>query len=130
MTRAFQEKSHFNQYRLLKNNDVINSHILPNKFNINEKNKNFAEYISDNEKHKIKLHYFSKEISDFLISKYEAMEKIELDDECLTEGKDETKKINIDKDVFPKFKHTKNKKNAISQKKINKKNNLKKKIKE
>ena len=44
------------------------------------------------------------------------MERMDLDDSCI-EGKIEIRKIDIDKNIFPKFKQLKNKKNTISPKK-------------
>ena len=55
------------------------------------------------------------------------MEKMNLDDESCVEGEIETRKINIDKSIFPKSKHSKNKKDGVSpRKKINKKKNSEK----
>ena len=51
-----------------------------------------------------------------LSSKLKAMEKMNLNDECL-EGKIETRKISIDKNIFPKSKYSKNKRGRISAKK-------------
>ena len=60
-------------------------------------------------------------------SKLEAMEKINLEDECLLEDQIETRKINTDKKKLTKKEFSKRKKYSNSVKKIkNKKNNSRK----
>ena len=123
----------FNPKNLLIDHTInfkFNSDISP--FIKHEKDENeqkLLKFISDKEKFKIKLYNeYYKETVIFLGSKLKAMEEMNLDDECCFKGKIETRKINIDKDVFPKPKHSKNNKGSISPKKrINLKNNSKKK---
>ena len=63
-------------------------------------------------------HKSEKNFLDFLNSKLEAMEKINLDDECLFETEIETKKLNKNKNVLRKSKHLKSIKCSNSTKKI------------
>ena len=66
---------------------------------------------SNEEKYKAKLYYeHEKEIFDFLSSKFETMEKMNLNDECPFEDELKSKKININKNVVPKTKESKSKK--------------------
>ena len=118
--------------------DLLIDHTIDVKFNsdIHLSNKHLKDeneqkllyFISDKEKFNIKPYYSHVETVDFLSSKLRAMENMDLDDEC-SEGKIETKKINIDKSVFPKSKHSENKKCSSPKKKHskeksnNKKNN-------
>ena len=66
-----------------------------------ENEQKLLDFISDKEKFKIKPYYNQEETIDFLSSKLKAMEKMNLDDYCVI-GKTETRKIDIDKNVFPK----------------------------
>ena len=92
-----------------------------------ENEKKLLDFISDKDKFNIKPYFNRKEVVDFLSSKLKAMEKMNLDDESCVEGEIETRKINIDKSIFPKSKHSKNKKDSVSpRKKINKKKNSEK----
>ena len=76
---------------------------------------------------KFNLDENEKKLLDFLNSKLEAMEKINLEDECLIEGDIETQKINKDKNVIPKLEQSNSIKVNNSTKKIkNKKNNSRK----
>ena len=90
---------------------------LLTKHKKDENEQKLIDFISDKEKFKIKPFYNQEEIVIFLSSKAKAMEKMNLDDEGCLEGKIETRKINIDKSIFPKSKHSNNKKVAISPKK-------------
>ena len=76
---------------------------------------------------KFKVDENEKKFLDFVNSKLEAMEKINLDDECLLEDQIETRKINTDKKKLTKKEFSKRKKYSNSVKKIkNKKNNSRK----
>ena len=132
-------KSVFHKKTFLKQNDLLIDHIINFNYNSdisplvkNKKDENeqkLLDFISDKKKFKIKPYFNQKEIIDFLSSKLKGMEKMNLNDEC-TVGKIETRKINIDKKFFPKSKYLKNNKDSISpEKKINKKNNSRRKSK-
>ena len=131
MKSDFHKTCSFNPKYLLidriinfKYNSVIPSFINHEK---DENEKKIFDFISDKKKFEIKSNNDQNEIYDFLISKYNAMETIKLDDECFLEI--ETKK-NIDENVPPTSKLEKNKKGSISQKKrTNKKNHSRKKSK-
>ena len=74
---------------------------------------------------KVKSYYeHEKIIFDFLSSKFEAMEKMNLNDECFFEDVIETKKINPNKNQVSKSKDSKNKKTKkkSSPKKLENKN--------
>ena len=58
----------------------------------------------------VKYYEYEKIIFDFLSSKFEAMEKMNLNDECLFEDELESKKFNPNKNEVPKSKDPKNKK--------------------
>ena len=81
---------------------------LFSKYKMDENEEKLFDFISDKEKLNINI-YHNHQISDFLFSKFKAMEKIDLDDECF-EGEIETRKININKNAFPKSKKFKNEK--------------------
>ena len=123
------EKSSFNPKHLLIDHNIIDfkyhsdKHLL-NRHNIDETEKKLLDFISNKNKFKIKSDYeHEKEDFDFLSSKLEAMEKMNLDDECLVEDEIETKKININKNKSPNSKYSKDKKcNNSPTKKINTKN--------
>ena len=126
MKSGFRKKSSFHPNHLSVNH-VINfkyhsdTH-LPSKHKKDENEQKLFDFISDKEKFKIKPYFNQKEFVDFLSSKFKAMEKMNLDDECHF-GKIEIKKINIDKNIFPKLKQSKNKnKNFSPQKKRTNKN--------
>lgn len=92
---------------------------------INEEEQKILNFISDKEKFKIKsFDEHHKEVVDFLSSKLKAVEKMNLDDECSV-GEIEIRKIEIDKDVFPKSEHVKRKKYNFFVEKIKKKNSRK-----
>ena len=120
MKSAFHKKTSFNQ------NNLLIDHIIDFKYHsdipslIKHKNdeneQKLLDFISDKNKFKIKPYFNQKEAVDFLSSKLRAMEKMNLDDEC-TEGKIETKKIIINKKIFPKSKHNNDKKGSTSPKK-------------
>ena len=88
---------------------------LRTKYIPDENEKKLLDFISDKEKFKIKS-FNDNKILDFLNLKFKAMEKLNLDDEC-SEGEIETRKININKNVFPKPKHSNIKKGSKSPKK-------------
>ena len=97
-------------------NDIL----LSIKLKINENEQKLFDFISDEKESKIEPLFDQKEIYNFLSSKLKVMERMNLDDECCLEGKAETRKIDIDKNIFPKSKHSKNTKSVISpRKKIN-----------
>ena len=114
-----KEKSTYNQEHLLIDHNIIDykfysdNHIR-NKYNIDENGKK----ISNKEKFEIQSYDEHKQICDFLSLKLEAMEKMNLDDECLIEDETEAKKINVDKNIFPKSEQPKSKNDFNSQKKI------------
>ena len=117
------EKSSFNPKHLLIDHNIIDfkfysdSHLRCN-YKLDENEKKLLDFISDKEKFKIKS-FSENQIFDFLSSKFKAMEKMNLDDECF-EGEIEIRKINIDKKVFPKLKHSKIKRGSYSPKKRSK----------
>ena len=116
MDSVQHEKRFINQKYLSTDhfNYNFNSHLL-NKYKLDEN-----EYYDD--------HY--KKIYDFLSSKFNAMEKINLDYECLIEDENAEKKVNINKIKLPRSQHSKTKKyNNSLKKKNNKKNHSKKKSK-
>ena len=126
MDSLSNEKSSIKQTNLLSNHNVIDSKFYSNthlrsKFKIDDCEKKLLKFISDKEKFKIKI-YEEDQFLVFLNSKLVAMEKIDLDDECL-DGEIKTKKINIDKKEFPKQKHSKSEKKIYFPKReANKKN--------
>ena len=130
MKSDFHKTCSFNPKYLLveriinfKYNSIIPSFINNEK---DENEKQFFDFISNKKKFEIKSYYGQNEVYDFLISKYNAMETIKLDDEFFHEI--ETKK-NID-NIPPTSKLEKNKKGSISHKKrTNKKNHSKKRSK-
>ena len=132
MNSGLNKRSCFNPKYLFIDHNVIdykyNSDINPlNEHKKDENEKKLLDFISDKEKFNIKPYYNRKEFIDFLGSKLKAMEKMNLDDECFI-GEIETRKIDIDKNIFPKSRHSKNKKGSISPKsKISLKNSPKKK---
>ena len=83
----------------------------------------------DNHLHSIiKIDENEKKLLDFLNSKLEAMEKIDLDDECFVEGETEIKNVNLEKNLIRKSKHSKSEKSYNSpNKKKNKRNQSRKK---
>ena len=127
MDHISHKKSSFNN--LLIDHNIIDfkyhSHdYLHNRYKIDENEKKLIDFISDNKIFKIKSYYeHQKEDFDFLNSKFETMEKINLDDKCLVEGEIETKNSNIDKIIFKKseFSYDKNNINS-SENKVNIKN--------
>ena len=64
------------------------------------------EFISDTNKFKIDSNFDHKNMMNILLSKYEAMKKLDLNDELIDDldenCKTKTRKINIDKKIFPK----------------------------
>ena len=119
MKSVYHKKYSFNP------NHLLIDHIIDFKYQSNkqteESEQKLFEFISDKNKFNIKPFFTIKETDEFLSSKLKAMEKMSLNDECF-EGKIETRKINIDKNVFPKSKHYKNKSDYISpRKKVNNK---------
>ena len=121
MESPVYDKSVYNQKNLLIDHNINNfqyhsDNHLNCKYNIEENGKKPNGFFSDKEKLKISSYYGQKEIYDFLRSKIIAMEKMNLDDKCEI-GKIETRKINIDKDFFPKPKNGKNKNGSTSPKK-------------
>ena len=115
MKPVFHKRVSFNS------NDLLIDHIIDVKYYSNnhlsnmhtkdEDEQKIIDFISDKNKFKIKPYYNQLEVVDFLSSKLKAMEKMNLDDEC-SEGKVEIRKIDIDKNVFPKSKHSKDKKSS------------------
>ena len=120
MKSGFNKKSYFNRNHLLIVHIIdfkyLSDNLLLKKRKNDENEQKLLDFISDKEKFKIKPFYDHKEVIDFLSSKLKAMERMDLDDSCI-EGKIEIRKIDIDKNIFPKFKQLKNKKNTISHKK-------------
>ena len=114
-------KAVLNKRASFNSNDLLIDHIinvtyysdnhLSNKNKKDEDEQKIIDFISDKNKFKIKPYYNQLEVVDFLSSKLKAMEKMNLDDEC-SEGKVEIRKIDIDKNVFPKSKHSKDKKSS------------------
>ena len=84
-------------------------------------NNDFKSHSNGNLLRKYKIDEDEKKFLDFLDSKLEVMEKMNLDDECLVEGEIEMRKININENVLPNQKHPKSKKDSNSAKKIKKK---------
>ena len=110
------EKSSINS----KNLQNAGNH-LPNEYEIDENEKKLIDFISKKEKFKIKSYYeHEKDIFDFLSSKYQAMEKINLDDEYFLEGEIKTKTNKENKNLISKSKNKKNKRKS-SRKKSEKK---------
>ena len=125
MKSAFHKKSSFNHLLIVHIIDFKfhSDYYLFRKHKKDENEQKLLHFISDKEKFKIKPYYDLNEVYDFLSTKYKAMETIDLDDECCSEGKIETRKININKNIFPKSKHSKNIKSSVSPKnKINQNN--------
>ena len=96
------KKSTFNQNKLLICHNIrdyksFSNCILLRKYKIDEDEKKFL---------------------DFLDSKLEVMENMNLDDECLIEDEIETRKTDINKNVLPNSEHSKSKKSKNSAKKI------------
>ena len=128
MESTSHEKSSFNQDHLLIDHNIIDFKVYSASYLLcknNENEKKLIEFISNKEKFKIEsydAHY--KEISDFLTSKLEAMEKINLDDECFAEGENGIKKADENKNESPKSENSKKSKKSSnnSGKKMNKKN--------
>ena len=61
--------------------------------------------------YKEKSYYeYDKELCNFLSSKFEAMEKMNLNDECIFEDELESKKISANKNILSKSKDSKHKK--------------------
>ena len=124
MKSVSNKKSFFYPSSSLINKNIPEYKYLSSKFSFiknkkDESEKELYNFISDKEKFKIEPYFGQKEVVDFLSSKFTAMKKMNLDDECYV-GKIETKKINIDKNVFPKPTSPKNKKWSCSPKKVNK----------
>ena len=91
----------------------------------NKSGEKHTDFISNKEKMKVKPYYdHEKEIFDFLNSKFEAMEKMNLNEESLLEDEIGAKKININKKEVPNAKDSQNKKNRkkSSRKKSENKN--------
>ena len=110
MKSVSRENPNFNQNILLIDHNIID-------FN----------FYSDSHFHsKYKLDENEKKLLDFMNSKLEAMEKINLDDECLVKDENEKRKINNCKNLLPKSKYQKNKEGINSMNKIKNKNNSKK----
>ena len=135
MKSTFHKKYSYYPNDLLIDHNIIDYSYLYEKTCLSSKNKKdineqkLLNFISDKEKFKIKPYYNQKEVFNFLSSKHRAMEKMHLDDDCCF-GKIEIRKINIDKNFFPKSEHPKDNKRTISTTKItNKKNHSRKKSK-
>ena len=114
------KKSCYDSKKLLIDHNIIDFKFYANsqlrkKYVPDENGKKLLDFISDKEKFKIKS-FNENKILDFLSLKFKAMEKLNLDDEC-SEGEIETRKININKNVFPKPKHSNIKKGSKSPKK-------------
>ena len=121
--KSYFSKNHFLIDHIIDFNFQSDSFI---KYKKDENEQKLFDFISGKEKFQLNS-YGQKEIYCFLSSKLKAMEKMNLDDECCFEGKIETRKINIDKNIFPKSKPLKFKKSSISPKnKTNKKRHSKK----
>ena len=120
MEHVLHKKFSFNSSDLLIDHIIdvkfYSDNHLSKKLEKDEDEQKIINFISDKEKFKLKPYYNQIEVIDFLSSKLRAMEKMDLDDECF-EGEVETRKIDIDKNVFPKPKHLKNKKESTSPKK-------------
>ena len=120
MEPVFNKRVSFNSNDLLIDHTIdvkyYSDNHLSNKRKKDENEQKIIDFISDKNKFKIKPYYNQIEVVDFLSSKLRAMEKMDLDDEC-SEGKVETRKIDIDKNIFPKSKHSKDKKNSNSPEK-------------
>ena len=97
---------------------TINDFEFHSAIEVDGNEKKVFDFISDKINTK-KQNYDQKEIYAFLNSKLKLMEKMNLDDECCLEGKIEIKKVDIDKNIFPKSHHPKNIKNNISPRKKN-----------
>ena len=102
---SFYPKHLLNEHKMIEPKNQIDNNLL-NKYKIDESEKKLQEFFN---------------------SKLEALEKINLDDECFTEDVIETKKISPDKNISPKSEHSKNRKSSNSQKKKTKKNHSRKK---
>ena len=130
MESVSQEKSSLNQKHLLIDHNIIDlkfhsDYHTHNENKLDESEKKFLDFISVKEKFKIKQYDDDyKKMYEFLSSKLEAMEKMDLDDECL-EGKIETKRIKINKNIL--HEHSKNKKGRnYTKNDKDKKNHLRK----
>ena len=119
MEHVLHKKFSFNSSDLLIDHIIdvkfCSDNHLSKKLEKDEDEQKIINFISDKEKFKIKPYYNQIEVIDFLSSKLRAMGKMDLDDECF-EGKVEIRKIDIDKNVFPKSKNLKNKKGSTSPK--------------
>ena len=114
------KKPCYDSKQLLIDHNIIDFKFYANsqlrtKYIPDETEKKLLDFISDKEKFKIKS-FNENKILDFLNLKFKAMEKLNLDDEC-SEGEIETRKININKNAFPKPKHSNIKKGSKSPKK-------------
>ena len=103
MKSITNEESNFNPNLLLTENNIIDfksysDNLLRNRYKIDENEKKFQ---------------------DFINSKLEAMEKINLDDESLIESQIEKIKIDSGKKLFSRSELSKGKKSRNSIKKIN-----------
>ena len=104
-----------------------NSNCNQNLLSIDHNITDFKFYSHCHLRSKFKVDENEKKFLDFVNSKLEAMEKINLDDESLLEDQIETRKVNTDKKLLPKTEDSKRKKYSNSVKKIkNKKNNSRK----
>ena len=95
--------------------------VFHEKFSFNPKQKTYNNIGKkknlDNNYNKYEIDENEKKLLDFWSSKLEAMEKMNLDDECFIEGEIETKKFNLNKKGFPKSEHSKSRKSSNSPKK-------------
>ena len=104
-----------------------NSNCSQNLLSIDHNITDFKFYSHSHLRSKFKVDENEKKLLDFLNSKLEAMEKINLEDECLIEGDIEKQKINKDKNLIQKSEQSNSIKVNNSTKKIkNKKNNPRK----
>ena len=129
MDSTSHETSTFNPKHLLIDHNIIDfkfysDKYLLSKYKKDENEKKLLDFISNKEKFKIKSYYgHLKEVHDFLKSKLETMEKMDLDDECIVENGITTKNLNININKTPNLKHSNHVKGRNSSiKKINKKN--------
>ena len=135
MKTDFHKKYFYNPNELLIDHNIIDYsyHYEICLFNKNQKDENeqkLFDLIPDKKKLKIKQYNDEKEFFNCSSSKHNVMDKVDLDDKRCLEGKIETKKIEINKKMFPKSMHSKDKKDNISpKKKTNKKKHSKQKSK-
>ena len=115
MESTYYGKSSFKSNHLLIDHNINDFEYHSTQ--IDESGEKLFNFISDKKEIKIESYNGQKEIYNFLSSKFKVMEKMNLDDECCYEGKIEIRKIDIDKNIFPKSKYMKNTQNSISPKK-------------